>query len=130
MRMSDLSSDVCSSDLLIGPNGAGNSTVLHSIFGFTNVFSGTVSVDGRDVTRLSTQEKLKAAGIAYILQDKSALPGMTVEENLLMGGFPKNRSDEARDATERGLAKYHRSAAGRTQPAGVVWGKGGTTCRE
>src|SRR3546814_10248488 len=56
---------------LIGPNGAGKSTVLHSIFGFTNVFSGTVSVDGRDVTRLSPQEKLKAAGIAYILQDKS-----------------------------------------------------------
>src|SRR3546814_9546302 len=42
---------------LIGPNGAGKSTVLHSIFGFTNVFSGTVSVDGRDVTRLSPQER-------------------------------------------------------------------------
>src|SRR3546814_3121666 len=122
MRMSDLSSDVCSSDLLIGPNGAGNSTVLHSIFGFTNVFSGTVSVDGRDVTRLSPQEKLKAAGIAYILQDKSVFPGMTVEENLLMGGFLKNSVDEAREATERVLAKYDRLAARRSKPAGVLSG--------
>src|SRR3546814_4375326 len=91
---------------LIGPNGAGKSTVLHSIFGCTNVFSGTVSVDGRDVTRLSPQEKLKAAGIAYILQDKSVFPGMTVEENLLIGGFLKNSVDEAREATERVFAKY------------------------
>src|SRR3546814_13169685 len=125
MRMSDLSSDVCSSDLLIGPNGAGNSTVLHSIFGFTNVFSGTVSVDGRDVTRLSPQEKLKAAGIAYILQDKSVFPGMTVEENLLMGGFLKNSVDEAREPTARVLAKYDHLAPRPRQPAGRPPGGGG-----
>ena len=35
---------------LIGPNGAGKSTVLHSIFGFTNIFSGSIVVDGLDVT--------------------------------------------------------------------------------
>ena len=38
---------------LIGPNGAGKSTVLHSIFGFTNIFSGSIVVDGKDVTALT-----------------------------------------------------------------------------
>ena len=39
---------------LIGPNGAGKSTVLHSIFGFTNIFSGSIIVDGKDVTQPDT----------------------------------------------------------------------------
>jgi branched-chain amino acid transport system ATP-binding protein len=71
---------------LIGPNGAGKSTVLHSIFGFTNIFGGSIQVGGRDVTALGSNDKLKHAGIAYILQDKSVFPGMTVEENMWMGG--------------------------------------------
>ena len=76
---------------LIGPNGAGKSTVLHSIFGFTNIFSGNISIGGKDVTNLTPSQKLAEAGIAYILQDKSVFPQMTVEENLLMGGFLKNK---------------------------------------
>ncbi len=66
---------------LIGPNGAGKSTVLHSIFGFTNIFSGSITVDGLDVTSLTPSQKLSKAGIAYILQYKSVFPQMTVEEN-------------------------------------------------
>jgi len=107
---------------LIGPNGAGKSTVLHSIFGFTNIFSGTITVGDRDVTRLSPQQKLKAAGVAYILQDKSVFPGMTVEENLLMGGFLKDSVDEAKEATEKVFAKYDRLAERRNKPAGVLSG--------
>lgn len=107
---------------LIGPNGAGKSTVLHSIFGFTNIFSGTITVGGRDVTRLSPQQKLKAAGVAYILQDKSVFPGMTVEENLLMGGFLKDSVDEAKEAAEKVFAKYDRLAERRNKPAGVLSG--------
>ena len=72
---------------LIGPNGAGKSTMLHSIYGFTRLFGGTITVDGKDVTRLSPNEKLRDAGIAYILQENSVFPDMTVEENLLMGGY-------------------------------------------
>ncbi len=107
---------------LIGPNGAGKSTVLHSIFGFTNIFSGSITVGGVDVTHLSAQQKLKEAGIAYILQDKSVFPGMTVEENLLMGGFLKDTVDEAKEATEKVFAKYDRLAQRRNKPAGVLSG--------
>ena len=68
---------------LIGPNGAGKSTILHSIYGFTNIFSGQIEIDGKEITNLSPAQKLKSEGIAYILQDNSVFPDMTVEENLL-----------------------------------------------
>jgi branched-chain amino acid transport system ATP-binding protein len=107
---------------LIGPNGAGKSTVLHSIFGFTNIFGGTISAGSRDITRLTSKDKLRSAGIAYILQDNSVFPGMTVEENLWMGGFLKPNTDQAREAAERVFARYPRLAERRNKPARVLSG--------
>jgi branched-chain amino acid transport system ATP-binding protein len=107
---------------LIGPNGAGKSTVLHSIYGFTRIESGRVTVGGADVTRLSPNEKLARARIAYILQDNSVFPDMTVEENLWLGGFLLKSPREAHAAAERVLAKYDRLARRRRQRAGVLSG--------
>ena len=111
---------------LIGPNGAGKSTVLHSIFGFTNIFSGTICTvrDGQnvDVTRMSANEKLRSAGIAYILQDKSVFPSMTVEENLWMGAYLMDRTVQARLAAEKVFDAYPRLAARRKHPAKVLSG--------
>jgi branched-chain amino acid transport system ATP-binding protein len=111
---------------LIGPNGAGKSTVLHSIYGFTKVFSGRISIgEGdkkNDITKLGANQTLKQAGIAYILQDKSVFPDMTVEENLWMGGYLLNAPDEAKVRAERVFAKYDRLAARRRHPAKVLSG--------
>jgi branched-chain amino acid transport system ATP-binding protein len=107
---------------LIGPNGAGKSTVLHSIFGFTTIFAGKVIAGGKDVTQLSPKEKLRQAGIAYILQDNSVFPEMTVEENLLMGGYLTATTGEAREAAERVFAKYDRLRQRRSARAGTLSG--------
>jgi branched-chain amino acid transport system ATP-binding protein len=111
---------------LIGPNGAGKSTVLHSIYGFTNIFAGEILVgngaDARDITRLSANQKLKEAGIAYVLQDKSVFPGMTVEENLWMGGYLLARPALAKEAAEKIFDRYPNLAERRNQPAGVLSG--------
>jgi branched-chain amino acid transport system ATP-binding protein len=107
---------------MIGPNGAGKSTVLHSIYGFTRITGGTIVASGKDITRLSPNEKLKEAGVAYILQDNSVFPDMTVEENLWMGGFLMNRREEAKAAAERIFQKYQRLANRRRQPARVLSG--------
>ncbi len=107
---------------LIGPNGAGKSTILHSIFGFTNIFSGRIWVGGKDVTALSPKDKLRRAGVAYILQDKSVFPAMTVEENLWMGGYLMENPADAKAAAEQVLGKYPRLAARRTHPAKVLSG--------
>ena len=107
---------------LIGPNGAGKSTILHSIYGFTNIFSGKIEIDGKEITSLTPAEKLKSVGIAYILQDNSVFPDMTVEENLLMGGYIKDKTDESFEEAERILQKYERLRNRRNQPATVLSG--------
>ena len=107
---------------LIGPNGAGKSTILHSIYGFTNIFSGKIEIDGKEITNLTPAEKLKSVGIAYILQDNSVFPDMTVEENLLMGGFIKDKTEESYQEAEKILDKYERLRNRRNQPAKVLSG--------
>jgi branched-chain amino acid transport system ATP-binding protein len=107
---------------LIGPNGAGKSTILHSIYGFTNIFSGKINIDGKEVTNVTPAEKLKSFGIAYILQDNSVFPDMTVEENLLMGGYTKDKTEEAYEESQRVLEKYERLRNRRNQPAKVLSG--------
>jgi len=107
---------------LIGPNGAGKSTILHSIYGFTNIFSGKISIDGKDITNLTPAEKLTSVGIAYILQDNSVFPDMTVEENLLMGGYAKDKVEESYEEAQRVLDKYERLKNRRNQPAKVLSG--------
>ena len=107
---------------LIGPNGAGKSTVLHSVFGFTNVFEGAVKVRGEDVTRMSPKDKLARAGIAYILQDNSVFPDLSVEENLLMGGYLLDTKKEAKQQADRVFEKYPRLADRKNQRAGVLSG--------
>ena len=107
---------------LIGPNGAGKSTILHSIYGFTNIFSGQIEIDGRNITKLTPAEKLKSEGIAYILQDNSVFPDMTVEENLLMGVFIKDKTEDSYNEAEKVLQKYERLNNRRNQPAKVLSG--------
>ena len=107
---------------LIGPNGAGKSTVLHSVFGFADVMAGSIHVGGSDVTRLSSSRRLADAGIAYVLQDNSVFPDMTVEENLLMGGFLLDRRAAAKQAAERVFDRYERLAQRRHRRAGVLSG--------
>jgi branched-chain amino acid transport system ATP-binding protein len=111
---------------LIGPNGAGKSTVLHSIYGFTNIFAGRILIGSgdqqREITRLSANQKLKQAGIAYILQDKSVFPDMTVEENLWMGGFLLESPAQAKEKAEKVFEKYPRLAERRKHAAKVLSG--------
>jgi branched-chain amino acid transport system ATP-binding protein len=107
---------------MIGPNGAGKSTVLHSIYGFTRIRAGSIRVGGRDITRLSPNEKLKQSGVAYVLQENSVFPDMTVEENLWMGGYLMERPEQAKQAAERLFDKYQRLAERRRKPARVLSG--------
>ena len=106
---------------MIGPNGAGKSTVLHAIYGFADVQGGEILLDGRDIAQMPAAEKLSAAGIAYILQDNSIFPDMTVEENLLMGGYTLPKADAAAQ-TERVLQKYDRLRQRAKQPARALSG--------
>lgn len=107
---------------LIGPNGAGKSTVLNAIFGFADIRGGSIQVNGRDVTPLSPSAKLRDAGIAYVLQDSSVFPDLTVEQNLGLGGYLMRARSEARQAIELVFERYPRLAERRHEPARVLSG--------
>ncbi|WP_370615858.1 ABC transporter ATP-binding protein [Mumia sp. Pv 4-285] len=71
---------------LVGPNGAGKSTVLKVASGLLTPRSGSVVVDGVDVTGQGPQAML-ASGLAHVLQGHSVFREMTVEENVMLGAF-------------------------------------------
>ena len=71
---------------ILGPNGAGKSTVMKAMLGLLNLKSGSIKIDGKDITKLSPQDRVKE-GISFVPQTKNVFAGMTVEENLEMGAF-------------------------------------------
>jgi branched-chain amino acid transport system ATP-binding protein len=107
---------------LVGPNGAGKSTVLNAIYGFARTFSGSITVSGSDVLQFSPSERLKSARVAYVLQKDSVFPDMSVEENLLMGGYLLERPSQARHAAEEVLSRHPQLAARRRERARILSG--------
>jgi branched-chain amino acid transport system ATP-binding protein len=74
---------------LLGPNGAGKSTVLKAIFKLAAIHGGKVLFRERDITSLHTHELLEL-GIGFVPQGRINFPGLTVQENLEMGGYLLN----------------------------------------
>ena len=82
---------------ILGPNGAGKSTAMKALLGLINLKSGAVTIDGKDISKLSPQDRVRQ-GISFVPQTKNVFAGMTVEENLEMGAFLIN--DEINNTIE------------------------------
>ena len=76
---------------ILGPNGAGKSTAMKAMLGLLNLKSGKVIIDGKDISHLSPQDRVKQ-GIAFVPQTKNVFAGLSVEENLEMGAFLRDES--------------------------------------
>jgi len=74
---------------ILGPNGAGKSTAMKAMLGLLNLKSGTVTIDGKDISKLSPQDRVKL-GISFVPQTRNVFTGLTVRENLEMGAFLRN----------------------------------------
>ena len=74
---------------ILGPNGAGKSTAMKAMLGLLNLKSGSIKINGEDISNLSPQDRVKK-GISFVPQNKNVFAGMTVEENLEMGAFLLN----------------------------------------
>ena len=70
--------------VVLGKNGMGKSTLLKTIMGFVSPFSGTVSLDGDDVTNIRPH-MMARSGVAHTPQEHTLFPDLTVEENLRLG---------------------------------------------
>ncbi|MDP9444373.1 MAG: ABC transporter ATP-binding protein [Actinomycetota bacterium] len=73
---------------IIGPNGAGKSTLLKALFGLVKVRSGSVVLDGTDVTNWRA-DRLVSEGIGFVPQSNNVFPSLSIEENLQMGMYQR-----------------------------------------
>ena len=71
---------------ILGPNGAGKSTAMKTMLGLLNLKSGSVLIDGKNITNLSPQDRVKK-GISFVPQSKNVFAELTVKENLEVGAF-------------------------------------------
>jgi len=71
---------------ILGPNGAGKSTAMKALLGLISLKSGSVVIDGKDISKLSPQDRVRQ-GISFVPQTKNVFAGMSVEENLEMGAY-------------------------------------------
>ena len=83
--------------VIVGPNGAGKSTAMKALLGMLKLTDGGVSFAEDDITFMLPQDRVNL-GIAFVPQTQNVFTGMSVEENLEMGGFI--RSDDIRVTIE------------------------------
>jgi len=74
---------------ILGPNGAGKSTAMKAMLGLLNLKSGIVTIDGKDISSLNPQDRVKQ-GISFVPQTKNVFTGLTVSENLEIGAYLRN----------------------------------------
>ena len=86
LRGFDLEVERGSITCIVGPNGAGKSTVLRTVSGLLKPSRGSIEFDGKPLIKMSCSAIL-AAGIVQVPQQHALFPGMTVRENVLMGGY-------------------------------------------
>jgi branched-chain amino acid transport system ATP-binding protein len=90
LRDVDLTVERGSITCLIGPNGAGKSTLLKTVSGLVRPAAGTITLDGTVLSALPPAEVL-ARGVVQVPQQRGLFPGLTVRENVLMGGYVLRR---------------------------------------
>ena len=105
--------------VIVGPNGAGKSTAMRAMFGMLDLRSGSVLLDGEDISTLPPQLRVQR-GMGFVPQTQNVFTSMTVEENLEMGGFI--RDEDFGDTIEEIYNLFPVLRKKRAQPAGELSG--------
>ena len=84
--------------VIVGPNGAGKSTAMKAIFGMLDLRAGNIIFDGKDISDLKPQERVKS-GMGFVPQTHNVFTSMTVMENLEIGGFT-NQENMSKNISE------------------------------
>ncbi|MGW2310574.1 ABC transporter ATP-binding protein [Actinomadura luteofluorescens] len=104
---------------LIGANGAGKTTTLKTVSGLRGLSSGAIRFDGRDISKMPGHKRV-LVGIGQAPEGRGIFPGMTVEENLLMGAYAR-KDDPAKELAEA-YELFPRLAERRKQMGGTMSG--------
>ncbi|MBV9255544.1 MAG: ABC transporter ATP-binding protein [Actinobacteria bacterium] len=107
---------------LLGTNGAGKSTFLKAVSNLSPVSAGRITFDGADITTLAP-DRIAARGLAHVPGGRGALPDLTVEENLRLGGhLLRRKPSDLADGLEQAMALFPWMGQRRRQLAGTLSG--------
>lgn len=106
---------------LIGANGAGKTTILHTITGLINAKSGEVLYEGNDLQKIPAH-KIVSLGIAHVPEGRHVFAQLSVYENLLMGAFTRKDKTEIEESIQSVYKRFPRLQERKNQLAGTLSG--------
>ena len=106
---------------LIGANGAGKTTILHTVTGLIAPKSGKIEFEGKDITKMPAH-KIVTLGMAHVPEWRRVFADLSVYENLLMGAFTRKDKDEIAKTLEMVYKRFPRLRERKNQVAGTLSG--------
>lgn len=106
---------------LIGANGAGKTTILHTITGLIPSTQGSIMFQGKDITKTQGY-KIVSLGMAHVPEGRRVFAQLSVYENLIMGAYTRKDKDEIQETLEKVYKRFPRLQERRNQLAGTLSG--------
>ncbi|MDY3250074.1 MAG: ABC transporter ATP-binding protein [Candidatus Choladocola sp.] len=106
---------------LIGANGAGKTTILHTITGLLSPKKGSVIFEGKDITKIPAH-KIVSLGMAHVPEGRRVFAQLTVFQNLKMGAYTRSSKDEIEESLEAVYKRFPRLEERKNQIAGTLSG--------
>ena len=106
---------------LIGANGAGKTTILHTVTGLVAPKSGSIIFEGKDITKVPAH-KIVSLGMAHVPEGRRVFAQLSVLQNLKMGAFTRKDKDEVEHTLEAVYRRFPRLEERRNQLAGTLSG--------
>ena len=106
---------------LIGANGAGKTTILHTITGLITADRGTVQFEGKEITKVPAH-KIVGMGMAHVPEGRRVFANLTVLQNLKMGAYTRKDKNEIEQPLETVYTRFPRLKERQNQMAGTLSG--------
>lgn len=106
---------------LIGANGAGKTTILHTVSGLITPSEGTITFEGKDITK-TPGHKIVSMGMAHVPEGRRVFQSLSVLDNLKMGAFTRKDKGEIAETLNMVYTRFPRLAERKNQPAGTLSG--------
>lgn len=106
---------------LIGANGAGKTTILHTVTGLLAAKSGTITFNGTDITKVPGH-KIVSMGMAHVPEGRRVFAQLSVYQNLMMGAYTRKDKHEIADTLENVYHRFPRLEERKNQLAGTLSG--------
>ena len=104
---------------LIGANGAGKTTILHTVTGLVEAKAGTVEFEGRDITKMPGH-KIVTLGMAHVPEGRRVFSDLTVLENLKLGAYTRKDKNEVEETLKMVYKRFPRLEERKNQMAGTL----------